>query len=177
ETFIGYPTIPEIVYGYGLSTGYKNFDLSAFFQGQTHVSFFIDPSRVSPFIQSPDQYIYGNTQLLKAFADSHWSEDNQNLYAQYPRLGVTGNQIENNRQNSTYWMRDGSFLRLKSVEIGYTLPRAFTKKIDVTKCRIYFNGLNLYTWAPFKLWDPELGGNGFAYPIQKVFNIGINVTL
>jgi len=177
ETFIGYPTVPEIVYGYGLSTGYKNFDLSAFFQGQANVSFFIDPSRVSPFIQSPDAYIYGNTQLLKAFADSHWSEDNQNLYAQYPRLGVTGNQIENNRQNSTYWMRDGSFLRLKSVEVGYTLPPTLTKKISVTKSRIYFNGLNLYTWAPFKLWDPELGGNGFAYPIQKVFNIGITATL
>ena len=177
QTFIGYPTIPEIVYGYGVSSGYKNFDLSAFFQGQTHVSFFIDPSRVSPFIQSPDPYVVGNTQLLKAFADNHWSEDNQNLYAEYPRLGVTGNQIENNRQNSTWWMRDGSFLRLKSVEFGYTLPTSLTKKISVTKCRIYFNGLNLYTWAPFKLWDPELGGNGFAYPIQKVFNVGINATL
>jgi TonB-linked SusC/RagA family outer membrane protein len=177
ETFIGYPTVPEIVYGYGVSAGYKNFDLSAFFQGQARVSFFIDPSRVSPFIQSPDAYVVGNTQLLKAFADNHWSENNQNLYAEYPRLGVTGNQIENNRQGSTWWMRDGSFLRLKSVEFGYTLPTSLTKKISVTKCRIYFNGLNLYTWAPFKLWDPELGGNGFAYPIQKVFNIGINATL
>jgi len=177
ETFIGYPTVPEIVYGYGISTGYKNFDLSAFFQGQARVSFFIDPSRMSPFIQSPDAYVYGNTQLLQAFANDHWSEDNQNLYAQYPRLGVTGNQIENNRQNSTWWMRDGSFLRLKSVEFGYTLPASVSKKLDVKKLRIYFNGLNLYTWAPFKLWDPELGGNGFAYPIQKVFNIGVNVTL
>jgi len=177
ETYIGYPTIPEIVYGYGVSAGYKNFDLSAFFQGQARVSFFIDPSRVSPFIGSPDPGILGNTQLLQAFADNHWSEDNQNLYAMYPRLGVTGNQIENNRQNSTWWMRDGSFLRLKSLEIGYTLPKLLSQKLNVTKCRIYFNGLNLYTWAPFKLWDPELGGNGFAYPIQKVFNIGINVTL
>jgi len=177
ETFIGYPTVPEIVYGYGISAGYKNFDLSAYFQGQARVSFFIDPSRVSPFIQSPDPYIVGNTQLIKEFADNHWSEDNQNLYAEYPRLGVTGNQIENNRQNSTWWMRDGSFLRLKSLEIGYTLPKAISQKLAMTKCRIYFNGLNLYTWAPFKLWDPELGGNGFAYPIQKVFNIGINATL
>jgi hypothetical protein len=92
-------------------------------------------------------------------------------------LGVTGDQIENNRQNSTWWMRDASFLRLKSLEVGYTLPKLLSKKLDVTKLRIYFNGLNLYTWAPFKLWDPELGGNGFAYPIQKVFNIGVNVTL
>lgn len=177
ETFIGYPTTPEIVYGYGVSMGYKAFDLSAFFQGQAHVSFFIDPSRVSPFIQSPDPYVYGNTQLLKAFADDHWSEDNQNLYALYPRLGVTGAQIENNRQNSTWWMRSGAFMRLKSLELGYTLPSGLTKRISVKKARIYFNGLNLYTWAAFKLWDPELGGNGFAYPIQKVFNVGINVTL
>jgi len=177
ETFIGYPTVPEIVYGYGVSAGYKNFDLSAFFQGQAMVSFFIDPSRVSPFIQSPDPYVIGNTQLLQAFADNHWSEDNQNLYAEYPRLGVTGAQIENNRQQSTWWMRDGSFLRLKSLEIGYTLPKLISEKLAVKKCRLYFNGLNLYTWAPFKLWDPELGGNGFNYPIQKVFNIGINATL
>jgi TonB-linked SusC/RagA family outer membrane protein len=177
-TFIGYPTVPQIVYGYGISSGYKGFDLSAFFQGQAQVSFFIDPSRTSPFIQSPDgAYASGNTQLLKAFADDHWSEDNQNLYAQYPRLGVTGNQIENNRQNSTWWMRDGSFLRLKSVEIGYTVPARISQKWKMSKCRIYFNGLNLYTWSPFKLWDPEIGGNGFAYPIQKVFNIGLNVNL
>ncbi|CAM3924510.1 TonB-dependent receptor [Mucilaginibacter galii] len=178
QTFIGYPTIPRIVYGYGLSGGYKNFDLSAFFQGQAQVSFFIDPSRTSPFIQSPDAaYASGNTQLLKAFADDHWSEDNQNLYAQYPRLGVNGAQIENNRQNSTWWMRDGSFMRLKSLEIGYTLPQRIAQKMKMTKCRIYFNGLNLYTWSPFKLWDPEIGGNGFAYPIQKVFNVGLNVNL
>jgi TonB-linked SusC/RagA family outer membrane protein len=177
-TFIGYPQVPQIVYGYGLSAGYKGFDLSAFFQGQAQVSFFIDPSRTSPFIQSPDgAYASGNTQLLKAFADNHWSEDNQNLYAQYPRLGVTGNQIENNRQNSTWWMRDGSFLRLKSVEFGYTIPARIASKLKLTKARIYFNGLNLYTWSPFKLWDPEIGGNGFSYPIQKVFNIGLNVNL
>ncbi|RWY46020.1 SusC/RagA family TonB-linked outer membrane protein [Mucilaginibacter gilvus] len=178
QTFIGFPTVPQIVYGYGVSGGYKGFDLSAFFQGQAQVSFFIDPSRTSPFIQSPDgAYASGNTQLLKAFADDHWSEDNQNLYAQYPRLGVTGNQIENNRQGSTWWMRDGSFLRLKSVEFGYSLPASLTKKLGMTKARVYFNGLNLLTWSPFKLWDPEIGGNGFSYPIQKVFNIGLNVNL
>jgi TonB-linked SusC/RagA family outer membrane protein len=177
-TFIGYPQVPQIVYGYGVSAGYKGFDLSAFFQGQAQVSFFIDASRTSPFIQSPDgAYASGNTQLLKAFADSHWSEDNQNLYAQYPRLGITGNQIENNRQNSTWWMRDGSFLRLKSVEFGYTIPARIASRLKLTKARIYFNGLNLYTWSPFKLWDPEIGGNGFSYPIQKVFNIGLNVNL
>ncbi|WP_184542984.1 SusC/RagA family TonB-linked outer membrane protein [Mucilaginibacter sp. FT3.2] len=177
QTFIGYPTVPEIVYGFGVSASYKNFDLSGFFQGQAHVSFFIDPARTSPFIKSPDSYYTSNTQLLQAYADNHWSTDNQNLYALYPRLGPDGAVIENNRQNSTWWLRDGSFLRLKSVEFGYTLPIRIAKYIRVKNLRVYFNGLNLFTWSPFKLWDPELGGNGFAYPIQKVFNIGLNVNL
>ncbi|MBE9583443.1 TonB-dependent receptor [Mucilaginibacter sp. JRF] len=177
QTFIGNPTVPQIVYGFGITSGFKNFDLSAFFQGQARVSFFIDPARTSPFIQSPDSWLPGNTQLLKAYADNHWSEENQNLYALYPRLGANGAQIENNRQNSTWWMRDGSFLRLKSLEIGYSLPRKLLSAIKMRSARIYFNGLNLFTVSPFKLWDPELGGNGFNYPIQKVFNLGVNVNL
>jgi len=177
QTFIGYPTVPEIVYGFGLSGGYKGFDLSAFFQGQARVSFFVDANRVSPFIQSPDPYIYGNTQVLKEFADDHWTEANQNIYATYPRLGVSKNLIENNLQNSTWWLRNGAFLRLKSVELGYTLPKNFINAAWLSNARIYLNGLNLATWSPFKTWDPEQGGNGFAYPIQKVYNIGINLNL
>lgn len=175
--FIGNPVIPQIVYGFGLSATYKSFDLSGFFQGQAKVSFFINPSTTSPFVKSPETQYTGNTQLLKAYADDHWSEDNQNLYALYPRLGTDANSIQNNLQTSTWWMRDGSFLRLKSVEFGYTMPKRIAKALRVKNARIYFNGLNLLTWSPFKLWDPELGGNGFAYPIQKVFNLGINVNL
>ncbi|MBD1424485.1 SusC/RagA family TonB-linked outer membrane protein [Sphingobacterium arenae] len=175
--FMGYPTVPEVVYGFGFSTGYKGFDLSAFFQGQTRTSLFIDPWKVSPFVQSPEQYIYGNTQVLQAFAESHWSEENQDLYAQYPRMGVNVPSIANNLQSSTWWMRDGSFIRLKSLEIGYSLPQSVSDRLKLKNCRIYFNGLNLFTFSPFKLWDPEQGGNGFAYPIQKVFNMGLNVNL
>ncbi|GAA4307067.1 TonB-dependent receptor [Mucilaginibacter gynuensis] len=175
QTFLGNPYIPQIVYGFGVSAGYKGFDISAFFQGQAKVSFFIDPARTSPFIKSPDSYYTGNTQLLQDYADNHWSEDNQNLYAMYPRLGANGAQIENNRQTSTWWMRDGSFIRLKSAEIGYSLTATAAKVLGLRTARIYVNGLNLITWSPFKMWDPELGGNGFAYPIQKVFNMGINV--
>ncbi|WP_223818117.1 SusC/RagA family TonB-linked outer membrane protein [Mucilaginibacter rubeus] len=177
QAFLGYPQTPEIVYGFGFSTGFKGFDLSAFFQGQARVSFFIDPNKVSPFIPSNDPYIYGNTQVLQAFADSHWSEEHQDLYALYPRLGTTSTTVLNNLQPSTWWLRDGSFIRLKSVELGYTLPKSISKAMHLTNCRIYFNGLNLLTWSPFKMWDPEQGGNGFAYPIQKVFNLGLNVNL
>ncbi|WP_205589828.1 hypothetical protein [Mucilaginibacter celer] len=177
QTFLGNPGIPQIVYGFGISTTYKNFDLSGFFQGQAKVSFMSDAARTAPFIKSPDSYFTGNTQLLKAYADDHWSEDNQNLYALYPRLGPDGAVIENNRQSSSWWLRDGSFLRLKSIEFGYSLPTQWTKALNVKKARIYFNGLNLLTWSPFKLWDPEQGGNAFAYPVQKVFNVGLNVNL
>jgi TonB-linked SusC/RagA family outer membrane protein len=177
QTFIGLPTTPRVVYGFGFSSGYKNFDLSAFFQGVAKVSLFIDPSRTSPFLPSPDAYIGGNTQLIKEFADSHWSEENQDLYAIYPRLGSTTNEIENNLQSSTWWLRNGDFMRLKSLEIGYTLPSALAKRLHLSSSRLYFNGLNLITWSSFKTWDPELGGNAFTYPIQKVFNVGLSINL
>ncbi|WP_200976398.1 TonB-dependent receptor [Echinicola sp. 20G] len=177
QVFLGFPTVPEIVYGFGFSSGFKNFDLSVFFQGQSRVSFFIDPRRMSPFIPGPDQYVIGDSQLLQEWADSHWSEDNQDLYAAYPRFGTNIQDIENNLQASSWWLRDGSFLRLKSLEIGYTLPKSLLDKAYLSNCRFYFNGLNLFTFSHFDLWDPELGGNGFAYPIQKVFNVGVNVSL
>ncbi|SFE43111.1 TonB-linked outer membrane protein, SusC/RagA family [Chitinophaga sp. CF118] len=173
---IGLPTTPQIVYGFGFSAGYRNFDLSAFFQGLARTTLFIDPRYVSPFVIPPyGSNINGQSQLMKAWADDHWSEENQNLYAQYPRLGTSATLIDNNLQTSTWWMRDGSFIRLKSLEFGYTLPKSLLKRASVSNCRIYFSGLNLFTWSRFKLWDPELGGNGFAYPVQKVFNAGLNV--
>lgn len=177
KTFMGFSQSPELVYGFGFSSSYKSFDLSAFFTGQGRVNFFINPVKVSPFVPSDEQYIIGETQLLKAFADNHWSPENQNIYALYPRLATTADDLGNNAQTSTWWMRNGSLLRLKSVEFGYTLPQKMSRSIHLSSCRIYFNGLNLLTWSPFKLWDPEQGGNGFAYPIQKVFNVGLNVNL
>lgn len=175
--FMGYPSTPEIVYGFGLSSGFKGFDLSAFFQGQARVSFFIDPRKVSPFLERNVKYVEGRSQVLKDFADSHWSEENQDVYATYPRLGTSNELIANNLQPSSWWLRDGSFIRLKSLEIGYTLPKNVLRSLKISNCRFYFNGLNLITWSPFKMWDPELAGNGFAYPIQKVFNLGVNLNL
>lgn len=177
QTWLGNPTVPEIVYGFGLSSTFKNFDLNVFFQGQARVSFLIDPARTSPFIKSPDSWLPGDTQILKQYADDHWSEDNQNLYALYPRLGANGAVIENTRQNSSWWLRDGSFIRMKSLEFGYTFPKKLVNRAKIKNMRLYFSGLNLLTWSPFTMWDPELGGNGFAYPLQKVYNVGLNVSL
>ena len=73
-------------------------------------------------------------------------------------------------------MRNGAFLRLKSVELGYTLPKdSFVSKVKIASFRIYVSGTNLLNFSAFKLWDIEMGGNGLGYPIQKVFNLGVNV--
>jgi TonB-linked SusC/RagA family outer membrane protein len=163
---IGYPTSPEIVYGFGLSTGYKKFDFSFFFQGLARESFWIS-SNTSPFINH-------QRALLKAYADDHWSEENRNDYALWPRLSA--DDVQNNNQTSTWFMRDGSFLRLKSVELGYSLPERITSKAKLSNLRIYFSGTNLLTFSKFKMWDPEMAGNGLNYPVQRVFNLGIQLS-
>lgn len=169
---IGYPTNPEIIYGAGFSLGYKGLDFSAFFQGSARSSFWIDPKAISPFVVDDNG---GQTALLQAIADSHWSENNRNAHALWPRL--SNKLIDNNNETSTWFMRDGSFLRLKSVEIGYTFPRKWTSKIHLDVLRLYLSGSNIFCLSNFKLWDVEMAGNGLGYPIQRVFNIGINVNL
>jgi TonB-linked SusC/RagA family outer membrane protein len=166
---IGYPTTPEIVYGFGFSMGYKSFDLSAFFQGLARESFWIDANKTAPFI--------GDTQLLKAYADSHWSEENQDIYALWPRLStVSSLGHNNNTQRSTWFMQNGAFLRVKQIELGYSVPEKLLNRIKFTSARIYLNTSNPFIWSKFKLWDVEMGGEGLGYPIQKVFNLGIQVS-
>ena len=167
KVFMGFPTSPEIVYGFGFSSGYKGWDFSCFFQGLGRESFWINPVATSPFINQQNA-------LLKVYANDHWSEDNRNIYALWPRLSPT--LIENNYQSSTWFMRDGSFIRLKSVEFGYSVPAKIISKVKISNLRLYFNGTNLLTFSKFKLWDPEMGGNGLGYPIQKVFNLGLQLS-
>lgn len=164
---IGYPTDPEIIYGFGISSGYKTVDFSCFFQGSARSSFWINSISTSPF--------NNETQLLKAYADSHWSEDNRDLYALWPRLSPS--IVRNNSDpNSTWFMRDGAFLRLKSTEIGYSIPTNLLKKLHFTNVRFYLNGTNLLCFSNFKLWDIEMGGNGLGYPIQKSYSLGVTLS-
>ena len=174
---IGYPTTPEITYGFGFSLGFKNFDISTFFQGLSRESFWIDANATAPF---RNHYYSGETlpgkpqnQLLKAYADDHWSEEHQNAYALWPRLSTTAVGNQNNAQTSTWFMRSGAFLRMKQAEIGYTLPQEFTKRLHMKKFRAYVNGTNLISFSGFKLWDIEMAGNGLGYPLQRVFNLGL----
>ena len=172
EVPIGYPTTPKIIYGFGMSSSYKNFDLSFFFQGSGQSSFFIDAYNSSPFIDTYGGAI-GNNALLTAWANDYWSENDRNLYASWPRL--SDQVIDNNNRNSTWWLRDGTFLRLKSLEIGYSFNAGFLEKVKLKNARIYLTGTNLLTISRFKIWDVEMGGNGLGYPIQQTANIGINL--
>lgn len=172
---IGYPATPQIAYGFGFSISHKGFDLSARFQGTARTSFFIDPASVSPFIVPSG--LSGQTSLLKAFADDHWSPANQDLYALYPRMATNASLIANNLQPSTWWIRDGSYLRLKLAEFGYSMPNKLLKRMHLSKFRIYVSGTNLLNISGFKLWDVELGGNAFNYPLQRQFDLGFNLGL
>jgi len=177
---IGYPTSPEIVYGFGYSFGYKHFDFSIFFQGLARESFWINAQATAPFMtfyyDSESLSGIPQNQLLKAYADDHWSEENQNIYALWPRFSTSAIGNANNYQTSTWFMRDGAFLRLKQLEIGYNLPQKLMDKLYMKRCRLYLQSTNPYLWSKFDLWDVEMGGNGLGYPIQKVFNMGLQVS-
>ena len=113
--------------------------------------------------------------MLNFIAESVWTETDRDVYAQWPRLsadrlGASAMGNNNNFVRSNYWMRSTSYLRLKSVELGYKLP-----EIKGVNPRIYASGTNLFTLSDFKHWDPEMRGNGLAYPLQKVFNVGLQV--
>lgn len=165
QVAIGYPTDPEIIYGFGASTGYKGFDCSFFFQGSAHSSFFIQPSSIEPFAS--------HRNALKIVTSNYWSEENPDPQAFWPRLST--NVSRNNTVNSTWWLRDGTFLRLKTVELGYSLPSKLTKRWGLEVFRFFVSGNNLLCLSNFKLWDPEMGGYGIGYPTQRVYNLGINV--
>lgn len=163
---LGFPSMPEITYGAGLSFGWGSFDISSFFQGSAQSSFWVDPSAVQPFV--------GGKQIMKAFADNHFSLDNSDTYALWPRLSIQ--HSGNNTQRSTWWLHNGNFLRLKQVELGYTLPQKHSQKMHMRNLRVYVSGSNLWALSNFKLWDVEMGDEGLGYPLQKVFNLGVSVT-
>lgn len=149
-----YGTTPRIQYGLGMNVTYKKFDFGVFFNGSAKRTIMI--SGISPFGQS-------DYNVMQFIADDYWSESNPNPNAKYPRLGLTSSQTANNTVVSTYWMRNGNFIRFKTLELGYKFKYG----------RVYLNGDNIAVFSPFKLWDPELSWN--AYPLQRTFNIGVQL--
>lgn len=175
---IGATTKPNLIYGLGVSAHWRGLDVNVHFQGAGKSSFFIDGSTVYAFKDSQ----WGN--VLKDVAESNrWiSADisgnpaTENPNASYPRLSFGGN--DNNFRRSTFWLRDGSYVRLKTLEVGYTLPKTMANKIKFNSIRIFFVGTNLLTFSKFKSWDPELlSSNGGQYPLAKVLTLGLSVKL
>ncbi|SDE10145.1 SusC/RagA family TonB-linked outer membrane protein [Niabella drilacis] len=188
---IGWPKVPEITYGFGGTVAYKGLiDVSFFFQGSARSSFLIDAGSalkgdgsgnvegVSPFVVNPrtisgNNIIVAQSGLLDVIARDHWSEDNRNPYAFWPRL--SDKVIPNNALASTWWLQNGDFLRLKQIDIGYNPDARMLKKYGLTFSRIYLSAQNLFTWSRFKLWDVEMAGNGLGYPLQRVFSLGVRL--
>ena len=149
-----YGNMPRIQYGVGLNIDYKRFNFGVFFNGSAMRDIMI--SGITPFGQN-------DNNVMKFISDDYWTEENPNPNAAYPRLGLTYAQFANNSVASTYWLRNGNFIRFKTLEIGYRFNHA----------RVYFSGNNLFVFSPFKLWDPELSWN--SYPLQRTFNIGVQL--
>lgn len=176
---MGYTNLPEIIYGFGATAQWKNWDFNLFFQGTGHTSFFLSGSTlVSPFSTGNMERAALNEDLY----DHVWKSTNtpeQNAGVIYPRLALSGQPgSDNNSQTSDWWLRDASFLRLKNMEIGYTMPKNLMRKTFIKSLRFYVSGTNLLTFSSFKLWDPEKGnGDGSGYPLNRIVSVGFNINL
>ena len=164
---IGYTSIPEIVYGFGFSLQWKAFDFSAFFQGVGHVSFSTLTDQTLGFNARNSR----EANLFSDVYDNYWTPER--LDAKYPRLYIGTNN--NNNQTSTFWMANGRYMRLKNLEIGYTLPKRISQKMAMQNMRVYLSGVNLFTFSPFKLWDPDLQTGATNYPNNRIINIGLTI--
>ena len=179
QVAIGATTKPNLIYGFGIAANWKGLDVNLHFQGAGKSTYFIDGSTVHMFKLGDG---WGNVLSEMANSNRWVSADisgdpaTENPNAEYPRLSYGPNS--NNYQQSTYWLRNGSYLRLKTVEVGYTLPTQLVNKVHFNTVRIFFVGTNLLTWSAFKLWDPEMGStDGKRYPLSKNLSLGISVNL
>jgi len=173
---VGNPYNPEIVYGFGLNFEYKGLYVSTFLQGTGNTSVILGgstPEGWIPFAWGVDQSNY------RTFALDRWTESNPNQQAFMPRIHSANTYSANNNVPSTRWLRNGSFLRLKNVEVGYNLPKKLLDKIKMKTARIYVMGYNLAVWDDIKFWDPETGNanGGNNYPLPRTYTLGLEFTL
>lgn len=158
---IGKPMIPEISYGFNMGMRWKGIDASVFFQGLANL----------------DSYYSGATYWAFNGTTGNATEEHLGRWqpgsgqnATYPRLSLNST---NNTANSSFWVHDASFLRLKSLEIGYTISPAYLERINISSARFFMNGTNLMTWSKDKAYDPEASIS--RYPITKAFSLGLNL--
>jgi len=179
---IGFPETPRIVYGFSGFINYKNWEFNFAFQGSGQRGFFLNPKALSPFTGDDD---VPDHAMLKEIYDSHWSENNMADRPFWPRLSVDNiitynpqedwyNEDATEVRKSTYFMRSCSFLRCTSLELAYNLPQSIKSKIRMQNVKIFARANNPFLISNFKLWDVELGEDGFNYPIQRTFAVGLN---
>jgi TonB-linked SusC/RagA family outer membrane protein len=175
---IGATRRPNLIYGLGASANWKGLDVSVHFQGAGKSTFFTYGKTVYAFSEgewgSVMKGVMGDNRWIAADISGDPSTEDPN--ASYPRLSFGGNA--NNYRNSTFWLRDGQYLRLKTVDVGYTLPKQLANRIYCNNIRLFIVGSNLLTWSKFKLWDPELATpRGEDYPLAKTVSLGISINL
>ena len=169
EIAIGFPAVPQVNYGFGVTAQWRGLDCSLFFQGIGRTSLFVNGGSIYGFTSGSLTRAAINEDVYL----NRWTTTNPNPDAKYPRMGQNN---ENNNRRSTFRMHDASFWRLKNAEIGYTFPRRLTETFYISNLRIYLTGVNLLTFSKFKLWDPERGsGEGAAYPPNRTFTMGLNI--
>lgn len=166
---IGYGSIPEIVYGFGPSFSYKGFSVGAWFKGISNVDISLNGEGLQPFQKE------GSRGNLFSNITDRWTPDGKNPNPWYPRLTYPSTS-NSNYSNSTWWIKNGAFMRLQNVELSYTIQKKrLLNNLGISNFRVYAVGYNVATFSDFKLWDVELGdGKGAQYPLLKTYSFGID---
>jgi hypothetical protein len=170
KTRIGRGDVPNLIIGFGFSASYKGFAFSTLFQSLQNSDIMLGGSAIFPF--------NGGGGLSNAYSNvtDRWTEANPSQDVFYPRLAYGEDQNFNNTQASSWWVKDNSFIRLKSAQLSYNLPQSLSGKLHLKNMAVYIIGTNLLTFSKFKLWDPELlTSNGTRYPLTANLSLGLNI--
>ena len=173
QTYISRGDVPTTVYGFGFTVGWKDLSVGMMFKGVAGAERVLNGSSVNPFNGG------GGSGNLYSNIGDRWTEENPDQNAFYPRLSYGSETTSNinNFQKSTWWVRNMNFLRLKTLQISYNLPKPWVNKVHLKNAAVYVMGTNLFTLSRFKLWDPELNtDNGASYPNTTSYSVGINFT-
>ena len=173
QTYISRGDVPTTVYGFGFTVGWIDLSVGMMFQGVAGAERVLNGSSVNPFNGG------GGSGNLYSNIGDRWTEENPDQNAFYPRLSYGSETTSNinNFQKSTWWVRNMNFLRLKTLQISYNLPKPWVNKVHLKNAAVYVMGTNLFTLSRFKLWDPELNtDNGASYPNTTSYSVGINFT-
>jgi TonB-linked SusC/RagA family outer membrane protein len=167
QTAIGFPDYPMYNFGINLNVNVKNFDFNMAWAGATNTSRLLENTLNTPFEG-------GTRGLLQTFVDNAWTPATANT-ATLPRLSFAANTTNGNTAPSDFWIRDASYLRLKTLETGYNFKGRFFKKMGISTFRLYFNANNLITITKLKIIDPEARTVRPQYPLTKLYNMGVKL--